>query len=620
MSNSPPAPVKFPPIARHAVIGDRRTGALVAADGTIDWFCAPDFDGPPVFGSVLDPERGGFCRFGPQSAGLGKQRYLPETAALITAWEDSSDGQDLELTDAMAWPRTERPKALDSQRVIIRRLRAPKQAAVSFELRAQRNFKPAPPPSTLANGAVVFAFEAGTLGLWTSFPLELAAQGASALVSIGSGEEHWAVLGWNVDPLQWSPAYAASVFQDAANYWREWSAALTVKDGGSRDPALRRCAITVQLLSHAEYDCAVAALTTSLPERLGGDRNYDYRFAWVRDGSLALALLARLGKPGEVKRYLHWLCSLTSTSASPLQVCYRLDGDPHLAQEDLADVCGYEQSRPVRRGNRAAKQMQLGSLGFLADCARIYIDHGGEWEEEFGALLGRAADFTCEHWQEKDSGVWELPQEADYVVSRVMCWVVLERAVYIVRQTGQKQDTGRWSETAEEIRAQVMEKGWCEEKKSFRQRYGSDAIDASALLTPLMDFLPIDHPRIVGTLAAIERELVVNGLVHRFNPATLSGEQLPIGEFEGAFLPCVFWHAHALAKAGRCDDAEAILAKCEAIAGAPGLFAEEADARHNTFLGNTPLLFSHVEYVRAVMELNKARNREAAQQPDKANS
>ena len=613
-SQADPASTAFPPIARHGVIGDRRTGALVAADGTLDWFCVPDFDGPPLCGSLLDAKKGGCCRFAPLAGGMGRQRYIEGTAVLLTSWMNAGSSEDIELADVMAWPETERREDVAGQRVIIRRLRAQKTAEARFELLPRLNFQSAPATAEPCEHGARFTFGKDFLGVWTSFPLEIRPDGASAVFSLGAGEEHWVVLGWNAAPLAWSAQDAATVFQAAANYWSAWSADLEIEEAGERATALRRSALTVQLLSHACHDSAVAALTTSLPERVGGERNYDYRYAWIRDASLSLALLARLGKSAEVKRYLHWLCGLTSTTESPLQVCYRLDGDPHIEQQDLAGVGGYENSQPVRQGNRAAKQMQLGSLGFFADCARIYLDEGGEWEEEFWVLLRRAADFTCKHWQEEDCGVWELTQKAHYVASRVMSWVVLERAVYIAGRTGHADETDHWRETATAIQAEVMDKGWCAAKNSFRQRYGSDALDAAALLIPLMDFLPADHPRVEGTLAAIARELVVDGLVHRFDPTeTMGGTQLPIGQFEGAFLPCVFWHAHTLAKAGRCDEADAILRHCEAVSGETGLFAEEIDARQQTFLGNTPLLFSHVEYVRAVMQLNQARRRKVGQ-------
>ncbi len=609
------SPATFPAIEKHGVVGDRRTGALVAACGSIDWFCAPEFDGLPVFGALLDPEHGGFCRFGPRETVQGRQCYQPGNAALVTTWAGGQDAT-IELTDIMAWPETARSDDVQGQRVIIRRLRVTQDVAMRFELCPKHGFAAPSEAATPTQNGAVFVFADGNLGLWASFEVSVEPHRACAVHHMEAGEEHWAVIGWNTPPGEWSVARAAATFVDAKNYWSGWSAGLKLEAAGERAAGVQRSALTVQLLSHAKHDSAVAALTTSLPERLGGDKNYDYRYAWVRDASLSLALLARSGKPEEVQRYLRWLCGLTSATSSPLQVCYRLDGNPHLDQAEIEGVRGYEDSRPVIIGNRAAKQTQLGSLGFFADCARIYIDQGGEWQEEFWLLLKRAADFTCAHWQEKDCGVWELPQKAHYVASRVMSWVVLERAVYIANQTGHAAETDHWRETATAIHAEVMEKGWCPLKNSFRQRYDSDALDAAALLIPLMDFLPSDHPRVVGTLAALERELVVDGLVHRFDPTeTMGGKQLPIGEFEGAFLPCVFWHAHALAKAGRCEQAETILAKCEAVAGELGLFAEEIDARKNTFLGNTPLLFSHVEYTRAVVALHAARATSARSAP-----
>jgi GH15 family glucan-1,4-alpha-glucosidase len=616
--NSPlplPLPIAFPPIHRHGVIGDRRTGALVAADGTINWFCTPEFDGPPIFGALLDPERGGFCRFGPMKITLGKQKYLPNTALLVTAWADGDDHGTIEVTDVMAWPHDERADALRSQRVIIRRLRVTIDAPVSFELYPRRNFASAPEAVRVtAGGGATVAFADGSLGLWTSFPVTVEAGGAFAKVLCRVGYDYWAVVGWNESPQEWSVQRAASIFADAEEYWLDWSAGLKEENSSARAGAVRHSALVVQLLSHAHHDSPVAALTTSLPERVAGDRNYDYRYAWVRDASLSLAFLARMGRAGEVSAYLEWLSALVSDTSAPLQVCYRIDGNPRLKEEEIPGVRGYKDSRPVRVGNRAARQLQLGSAGFFADCVRIYIDEGGEWRKEFWDLLRRTADFTSTHWKEKDCGIWELSEKAHYVSSRVMAWVVLERAIDIAGQTGHAHETGAWREAAAAIHAEVMDKGWCEKTGAFRQRYDSEALDASALLIPLMRFLPIHHPRVSSTLAAIERALVVNGLVHRFDPAaTFGSEQLPIGEFEGAFLPCIFWHAHVLAKADRCDEAEAILAKCEEIAGAVGIFAEEICVSRNIFLGNTPLLFSQVEYARAVMELNDARARLARQ-------
>ena len=598
----------FPPVERHGAIGDRRTGALVAADGTIDWFCAADFDGPPLFGALLDPAVGGFCTFGPRHGGFGRQRYLTGTTLLRTAWTGASGKEALELVDTMAWPADRRTAGQRRRRVILRRLRATQRIEARFELCPRWNFGP-PHRVRAAAGGAVFAVGDGTLRFWASFETRIEAQAASALLVLEPGAEHWVALGWNGLPSPWSATRARRTFAAAQSYWLRWSDGLKLGRPSGRDPALRRAALTVQLLSHAGHDCAVAALTSSLPEREGGDRNYDYRFAWVRDASLSLALLARMGKIGEVEHYLKWLCSVGSSTAAPLQVCYRLDGGCALPEEEIGGVFGYAGSRPVRRGNRAAKQRQPGSLGFFADCTRIYFDEGGRWRDPFWRLLRRVATFAAAHWREPDSGIWELPEEADFVASRVMSWVTLERSAHIAERTGHAAEARRWREVAAEIHAEVMDRGWCERKNSFRQRYGSDALDAAALLIPLMEFLPPDHPRVAGTVDALERELTVDGLLHRFDPSVTPGCHGPsaTGAFEGAFLPCVFWHAHALARMGRREQAGAILARCEAIAGELGLFAEEADAREGTFRGNTPLLFSHVEYARAIGALNQGR-------------
>jgi GH15 family glucan-1,4-alpha-glucosidase len=561
---------------------------------------------------LIYPEQGGVCRLGPVDAALGTQCYLGDTAILLTTWEDAPG---VELADVMAWPGDDRSPEAATQRIVLRRVRSRRANTIHFHIRPRHGFSPllgthiVPAPRALASETVL-ALGDGFMSLWTSFPVIANSHEAVAELRISEGEEHWVVLGWNAALDDWSTTKAAGAFQETEAYWKHWSAGLNLGATGSRSAMVRRCALTVQLLSHAHHNSAVAALTCSLPERIGGDRNYDYRYAWIRDGSLALALLARLGKIGEARRYLGWLCRLGSSVAAPLQVCYRMDGGLEMEQEEIPGISGYENSLPVHRGNRAYHQEQLGAMGFFADCARIYLEQGGEWRPEFWDLLVRAANFTVRHWQEKDNGIWELPEKAHYVASRVMAWVLLDRAVKIGQRVGRTEEIGNWQRTAADIHVEVMDKGWSEEHRTFRQRYDAEALDGSALLIPLMGFLPIDHPRVHGTLAAVERGLLVNGLLHRFDPSeTLGGNQLPIGEFEGAFLPCVFWHAHVLAMMGRHHEAEAILERCEMIAGNVGLFAEEVDAQRDTFLGNMPLLFSHVEYARAVWELNRTRDK-----------
>lgn len=609
------SPIPFPEIGQHAVIGDRRTGALAAADGTLDWWCLAEFDGPPIFASLLDPARGGFCRVCPAGATIGRQEYLAKTTAARTIWTDPTDpAAEVEVTDLMAWPDDERPEPLSHQRVLLRRVRVSGQPArLRFALQARWNF--GTPPDTVQlgeDGHYDFQFEAGTLGLWTTFPVTLRDRDAFADWTAQPGEEHWIVLGWNAPAPGWSADRATEVFAASLAYWRRWCSGLDLRCVGDCTEAAERSALTVQVLSHDHHGSTVAALTTSLPERPGGDRNYDYRYAWVRDGSLALALLARLGKADEVRCYLSWLGRLHSETDSPLQVVYGIDGRTDINQHEVSGVRGYADSLPVLVGNHAVAQRQVGSMAFMADCIHLYLEHGGKLQDGDWELIRRAAKYICENWQKPSSGIWELSGQEHYVADRVLAWVILERADCIAKRSGygDAEQLANWKEEAARIHAEVMEKGWSETRGSFRQRYGSEALDASNLLIPLMRFLPVDHPRVRATVDALERELVVNGLMHRFDPTdTLGGKQLPLGEFEGAFLPCVFWHAHTLALLGRVDEARALLARCDRVAGKPGLFAEEIDARRNVLLGNTPLLFSHVEYVRAAIAINEAAAR-----------
>jgi GH15 family glucan-1,4-alpha-glucosidase len=599
----------FPPIGYHGVIGDRRTGGLVAADGTLNWLCVPNFDGTPIFGALLDPVMGGFCRFGPKQGSFGRQHYLPKTTAVVTTWNDANGDSVVELTDLMAWPFNQREAEIGDARVVIRRLRIRGAKRIGFEVCPRWGFEGLPLDTWPTPEGVIFRFDKGRLAVWTSFPL--ATDRGRAKAELQAFEtELWAVIAWNLVLVSWTPHRAAAVFEEALLYWRDWSGTLNIDAAESLGSRLHRSAITVHLLTHARYACPVAALTTSLPERYGGDRNYDYRFAWVRDASLSLAFLARVGKTAEVQHYLDWLCDLDSSTDSPLQVCYRIDGEIRLDEIELCAVRGYADSQPVRYGNRAAKQSQLGSLAFFADCARIYIESGGNWEEKHWHLLARIANYTSTNWHLPENGIWELPIKADYVASKVLSWVVLERALRIAEMTGREmhEDLSRWADAAKAIHLEVMQRGWSNEANSFRQRYDSEALDAAVLLIPLMDFLPSDHPRVAASLRAIEQKLMIQGLVYRFDPrATFGADQLPAGEYEGAFLPATFWYAHALAKCGRIDEAEAILEKCQSIAGELGLFAEEADPRRSIFLGNTPLLFAQVEYARAIWEVAEKR-------------
>lgn len=595
--------ISYPPIEKHGVIGDRRTAALIAADGTMGWLCVPAYDSPPIFGALLDADRGGLFRLGPASPTIGCQDYQHNTAVLLTVW--ATDQWVLELTDAMAWPETDRPRSREDQMILVRRLRCVRgHAACRLDIEPRRDFIQKPTISATASG-VIFRLDELTLKLWTTSELQEDGGSAHAAVNLKEGEQLWAILTVGKAEEPWTGPTVERLLDNTVVYWRHWLDGLTYT--GPRGDRVRRSALTIHLLSYAPTGSMVAAPTTSVPERLGGDCNYDYRYAWVRDASLSLAVLALLGDTKAAKSYMDWLAGLDSSTDSPLQVVYGINGKTDLTERARDDVAGYQGSRPVRFGNHAFQQRQLGSLGYFVDCAFIYLQQGGAWRDEYWNLTQRIADYTAKNWTWPDSGIWERTAERHYVSSRIMSWVVFDRAIKISAQLGHRETIDHWRTTMDTIHTQVMREGWSDPLGAFRQSYESEALDASALLIPVMGFLPADHPRMVSTVQRIEESLMIDGFVYRFHEEWAAQTSGTLGEREGAFLPCTFWLATTYAMAGRPDRAEAILNRAETCAGSLGLFAEELDPRSGRFLGNSPLLFAHVEYIRAVMEVAKAR-------------
>jgi len=590
-------------IGRHGVIGDRRTAALVGADGALVWLCLPDYDDAPVFGGLLDGERGGAWHFGPEGGALGRQRYRDDSAVLATSWE--GDGFALELTDAMAWPWDDRGPADGGgdARAVIRRLHCLRgEAPCRLRVEARDDFDRPAAVARRPGGASLRLGPTG-LDLWTTQPPAIVDGLVEAAFTLRAGEEAWAVLATGACG-EWSAARAGDELARTERYWRGWSAGLAY-DGPRRDQVCRS-ALTIHLLSFAPTGSPVAAPTTSLPERIGGDRNWDYRYAWVRDASLSLGILSRLGETAVAQRYMDCLTTYPSTTESPLQVVYGVNGRTDLPERERHDLAGYRGSRPVRYGNRACGQRQLDSLGFFVDCALVYHEAGGPWRERYWDTVRRAAAYTVGHWRQPDSGIWEAREEAHFVSSKVMSWVALDRAVRLAERLARDgPEIDEWRRAMATIHADVLERGWSERRGAFVQRYGAEALDASALLIPVMGFLPADDPRCLATAELIAAELAIDGLVHRWNPREAPGDEdraWAVGEFEGAFLPCSFWLATTWLRVGRRAEASAILARAERSAGELGLFAEEIDAGSGAFLGNYPLLFAHAEYLRTALE------------------
>jgi alpha,alpha-trehalase len=600
-----PGAIAYPAIERHGIIGDRRTAALVAADGTIDWLCLPDYDGDVFFGALLDWGNGGLWRLGPAALAQGEQSYDNETMVLQTEWQ--TERGHVILHDAMLWPEDRRALEQDPCRVIVRSLRCVKGAVrCAFDFRPGFNF-------TEPAGASFQEHSSGTsiqlpnnlgLRLWCNFKLNVDDSGMRSEMELREGDELCAVLELGSTGHGWNVESARAALENTRNYWREW-----LKRIRHADPEIRRSAMIVHALTYAPEGSVVAAATTSLPERIGGEWNADYRLSWVRDTALSLGMLERLGEWQETERYLNWLHRQQSRFGMPLRVLYGIRGETRMRQKKITRATGYRDSAPVRTGNHAYNQFQLGSFGFLADCIWLYLEQGGRWQDEYWKLIRRLADYTRKHWMEPDNGIWELPERQHFVSSRVLCWVALDRAVRIARKIKPNYDVSAWESELPKIHAEVMERGWSERLGAFRQRYEADNLDSATLLISVMEFLPADHPRVLATIEKINEFLTIDGYTYRFDghEYPVLGD-FPLGQFEGAFLPCTFWLATAYAKASQPEKARAILRRAEQISGGTGIFAEAVDPRNNCFLGNFPLLFSHVEYVRAKLELARVAN------------
>ena len=588
--------VPYVGISAHGTIGDRRTAGLVAADGTLDWLCLPDYDDQIVLGALVDADRGGYWRLGPTIGLLGSQRYHTGSCVLVTTW--LTPAFHLELTDAMAWPENDRPSGVRDAHAVIRRLRCVRgEVACTCDLDPRLMFEPLP---ALDASALI-----QPLSVWTSRPIPQDGARVLGQFVLREGEEMWGVLASGCDET-WTRERAAKLLAAADTYWNDWVGKLSYT--GPRAQGVMRSALAVHLLGHAGDGAVVAAPTTSLPERLGGTWNADYRLSWVRDNSIALATMTQLGDVATAERYMDWLANVAGDHHAPMQPLYKLDGTREAEPREHPELEGYRGSRPVRLGNHAWKQHQFGSLGFLAECVYQYRVHGGKWKPAHWELIASAANTAAQHWRNPDNGIWELSVPQHYIASSAMCWVALDRAIEIGQELGLDDVVEQWRGPRDQVCAHVVELGWSDELGAFRQRTEAHNIDSAALLIPLMHMLPADDPRVAATTDRIIERLTIDGFAFRFIPKETPGvDPLPLGELEGAFLPCTFWLATVLAMSGRSDAAEAIIAAAERVAGPLGMFSEGVDVRTKQPLGNSPLLFSQTEYVRAVTELARSR-------------
>jgi GH15 family glucan-1,4-alpha-glucosidase len=589
------------PIAEHGIIGDLHSAALVGTEGTIDWYCPGRFDAPSVFGSILDAERGGFFRIAPvRCKWTSKQLYVPDTNVLITRFL-SEDGVG-ELIDFM--PVDDRRQGMHRQRLIRRVLCVKGSLHFNAEVEPRFDYGRATADIAVTDDGAVFATPDLTLSLSAPVALERTEAGVRAGFALDHGQSATFVLEHGEQPRPYSEDDTRELFNETVDYWLRWIAAARYQ--GRWREIVRRSALTLKLLTYRPTGAIIAAGTTSLPEQLGGERNWDYRFTWIRDAAFSLYGLLRLGFTEEAAAFGGWLTDRFREGhkgqSGPLQVMYAIDGSSDLEEHILDHLEGYCGSAPVRIGNGAADQLQLDIYGELVDSIYLYNKYGTPISHDAWMDLTQIVDWVSENWDQPDEGIWETRGgRQHFTYSRLMCWVAVERSIRMARQRGLPADLVAWARTRDDIYRQVMEKGWNEERGAFVQHYGSDVLDASNLLMPLVKFVAPKDPRWLSTLDRMTEELVSDTLVYRYNvrasPDGLQGD-------EGTFSICSFWYVEALARAGQLDRARIAFEKMLTYANHLGHFSEEIGP-HGEQLGNFPQAFTHLALISAATNLDR---------------
>jgi len=599
----------YQPIEDYAVIGDLHTVALVGKNGSIDWCCLPRFDSPSVFGALLDVNKGGFFRIAPPDApGMGhKQLYLPETNMLITRFL-TVDGVG-EITDFMP---VKHKGSSRHQHHIIRSVKVVR-GSMAFELvcRPAFNYARDPHEIRLSKEGAIFLSESCCIGLASPVQLEEDGQrGVRARFTLHEGHAAHFLIESAEDsdlaPQRLSHGQYHEAFLSTIQYWRRWLS--QCKYHGRWRETVQRSALVLKLLTYEPTGAIVAAPTTSLPETIGGARNWDYRYTWLRDASFSLYSLLTLGFTEEAQAFMGWLdarCHELREDGT-LQPMYGIEGEHDLTELTLDHLEGYRGSKPVRIGNGAYKQNQLDIYGEVMDAIYIYNRYD-TISYDLWQNLHRLLEWLAEHWQEPDEGIWEVrggPKR--FVHSRLMSWVAFDRALRVTRRRGLPAPMGDWMQKSAEIYEQIMYAGWNEKKQSFVQYYGSDAVDASALLMVITNFAGPTDPRILNTIDRIQKELTSDSLVHRYDPKKAADDGL--GSTEGTFNAASFWLAESPARAGRLDDARLMLEKMLTYSNHVGLYAEEIGTVGEA-LGNYPQAFTHLSLITACYNVDQMLNK-----------
>jgi GH15 family glucan-1,4-alpha-glucosidase len=604
----------YQPIANYGLIGNLRTAALVGMDGSIDWLCLPYFDSPSVFAAILDDQKGGRFRIAPPGEGFGhKQHYWPNTNVLITRFlHPDGIGEVVDYMPVGGAGGTLKDLLVRRVRVVHGRMPFRLECRPAFDYARARH------ETSIVANTVRFDGPGLSLGLVASIPLQRDGEGVRADFSLGEEQSATFVLS-QLDPGNDTghcpgAGEAQERFRETVTYWQRWLSRCTYH--GRWREVVQRSALVLKLLTYEPTGALVAAPTTSLPEDIGGVRNWDYRYTWLRDASFTLYALMRIGFTEEAARFMDWLAARwhedRSASDGPLQLMYGIDGRAELVEEELSHLEGYRGSRPVRIGNAAHGQLQLDIYGELMDSAYLFNKHGTPLGYDAWRDLRRLIDWVSENWSREDEGIWEVRGgRRNFVFSRLMCWVALDRGLRLADKRSFPADRVRWLRARDEVYEEVMRKGWDSERRSFVQAYGSPALDASNLLMPLVFFTAPNDPRMLSTIDAIRKPfdrggLAAGGLVYRYDPRE-APDGLP--GTEGTFNMCSFWLVEALTRAGRTDrrrleESRLLFEEMLGYANHLGLYAEQTGPRGEA-LGNFPQAFTHLGLISAAFNLDR---------------
>jgi GH15 family glucan-1,4-alpha-glucosidase len=585
------------PIADHGLIGDGATAALIGRDGAIAWLCVPRFDSPPLFCALLDAARGGAFTLAPEGLEASRQRYEGDSGVLVT--ELRAGAGLVRVTDALALRagadlNEDAPAGRGELLRLVEVVQGPVRLQVVVEPRGPVEAVP------MGDGLRLRCPERPDLNLHLLSTAPL--RGPRTTLALGTGDRLTLLLRWGGGHAR-ELREPEALLRATAEAWARWTANLQYE--GPHAALVRRSAVTLKLLDHFQNGAIVAAPTSSLPEAVGGPRNWDYRFSWIRDAAFSVYALHRIGLSREARAFLEWVFGAVEQGGR-LRVLYDLDGKPPFPEHEDATLEGYRRSRPVRWGNAAAEQRQHDVYGEILDCAYQWAHHHGSLDPLLWERLRELVEAAAREWREPDHGIWEVRTPGRvFTYSAALCQVALDRGARLAERYGLPGDVARWWAEADRIRTAILEEAWDEQQGSITEHLGGGGLDASLLTLPLRRVVPVDHPRMIATTEAVGRRLGAGqGLLYRYLPHE-SPDGLP-GD-EGAFLLCSFWLVDNLAGQGRLEEAERLFDSLCARANPLGLLPEQIDPPTGDFLGNFPQAFSHVGLISSAVNLRAAR-------------